>query len=100
MIFTVAIFPVIVLAVGRGKGGWSLLGLGYTVFVILFFLVQAIFHGWSVMGSVVATIAVGTVAALVLLGGIGRKTFAAAAGNGAVRRAVFVVFQGAAYLRL
>ncbi len=79
LIFTVAIFAVIVLAVGRGKGGWSLLGLGYTVFVILFFLVQAIFHGWSVMGSVVATIAVGTIAALVLLGGIGRKTFAAAA---------------------
>lgn len=59
-----AIFAVIVLAVGRGKGGWSLLGLGYTVFVILFFLVQAIFHGWNVMGSVVATVAVGTFAAL------------------------------------
>lgn len=72
-------FAVIVLAVGRGKGGWSLLGLGYTVFVILFFMVQAIFHGWSAMGSVVATIAVSTFASLILLGGIGRKTFAATA---------------------
>ena len=95
LIFTVAIFAVIVLAVGRGKGGWSLLGLGYTVFVILFFLVQAIFHGWSVMGSVVATIAVGTIAALVLLGGIGRKTFAAAAATllgTALSGVLFLVF--------
>ena len=95
LIFTVAIFAVIVLAIGRGKGGWSLLGLGYTVFVILFFLVQAIFHGWSVMGSVVATIAVGTVAALVLLGGIGRKTFAAAAATllgTALSGVLFLVF--------
>ena len=79
IVFTVAIFAVIVLAVGRGKGGWSLLGLGYTVFIILFFLVQAMFHGWSAMGSMVATIAVSTFAALILLGGIGRKTFAATA---------------------
>lgn len=95
LIFTVAVFTIIVLAVGRGKGGWSLLGLGYTVFVILFFLVQAIFHGWSVMGSVVATIAVGTIAALVLLGGIGRKIFAAAAATllgTALSGVLFLVF--------
>lgn len=101
LIFTVAIFAVIVLAVGRGKGGWSLLGLGYTVFVILFFLVQAIFHGWSVMGSVVATVAVGTFAALILLGGIGRKTFAAAASTllgTALSGVLFWIFSGVLHI--
>lgn len=77
LLLTIGIFLVIVLAVGRGKGGWSLLGLGYTVFVILFFLIQAIFHGWSVMLSTVLTIALSTFAALILLGGVGKKTVAA-----------------------
>lgn len=101
LLFTVAVFAVIVLAVGRGKGAWSLIGLGYTVFVILFFLVQAIFHGWSVMGSVVATIALGTLAALILLGGIGRKTFAAAAATlmgTALSGVLFWIFSGVLHI--
>lgn len=77
LLLTVGIFFVIVLVVGHGKGGWSLLGLGYTVFVILFFLIQAIFHGWNVMLSTVLTVALSTFAALILLGGIGKKVLVA-----------------------
>lgn len=77
LVFTVGLFVVIVLAVGRGKGAWSLIGLGYTVFVILFFMVQAIFHGWSAMLTVILTLVLGTLGSLILLGGMGKKTFVA-----------------------
>ena len=49
------------------------------------------------MGSVVATVAVGTFAALILLGGIGRKTFAAAAATllgTALSGVLFWIFSG------
>ncbi len=77
LLLTLGIFVIIVLAVGWGKGAWSLLGLGYTVFVILFFLIQAIFHGWNAMLTAVLTIVVSTLASMILLGDFGKKTLVA-----------------------
>lgn len=81
LILILAFFAAIVIAVGRAKGVWSLLGLAYTVFVVLFFAVQAIFHGVSPMLAVVSTVGVCSLFSLWLLSGITRKTAAALLGT-------------------
>lgn len=81
LILILAFFAAIVIAVGRSKGVWSLLGLAYTVFVVLFFTVQAIFHGVSPMLAVIATVGAASLFSLWLLAGVTRKTAAALFGT-------------------
>ncbi|MCD8017628.1 MAG: YibE/F family protein [Oscillospiraceae bacterium] len=75
------LFVAITVAVGRTKGLWSLLGLAYTIFIILFFLVKVIFHGASPMLAAVGTVAAASFFALCLLSGMTKKTWTALAGT-------------------
>lgn len=95
VLILLAAFAVTVLAVGRMRGLYSLVGLGYTVFVILFFMVQAIFHGLPALPCTCAAIAAATLAALLLLCGFSRKALVSCAATFlgvALAGAVFLCF--------
>ncbi|MCD8145644.1 MAG: YibE/F family protein [Oscillospiraceae bacterium] len=68
------IFAAAVLLIGRKQGLLSILGLTYTVFFIILFLVQAVFHGFSAVGTTAVTILCTCLASLLLLTGFTRKT--------------------------
>ncbi len=68
------IFAAAVLLIGRKQGLLSILGLTYTVFFIILFLVQAVFHGFSAVGTTAVTILCTCLASLLLLTGFTKKT--------------------------
>ncbi len=74
------LFAVAMIVVGGRKGVRAVIGLGFTMVVILNCLVQGVFHGMSVVPFCAAVLAAVTVFALVILNGIEKKTvlFAAA----------------------
>ncbi|MDO4849992.1 MAG: YibE/F family protein [Coriobacteriia bacterium] len=92
------LFAVIMGAVGGVKGLKSLVGLAFSLFTIMEFLLPAIYHGGSpiLMGCLAALII--TVLNMVLLNGISRKTFAAMTSTMAgvlVAVVLYLVFSGA-----
>lgn len=94
-------FVLAVLLVGRSKGLRALLGVAYTLFTVVFFLVQAIYHGFSPVGTVLLTILIATGASLLLLNGFSRRTavgvLSTLAGVG-VTAALFVLFSALLHL--
>lgn len=90
-------FGALILIVGRGTGAKSLLGLAYTLFAVLFFLLQAIFHGLPSVPITLLTVTVTTVLSLLLMGGACKKSLAAILSTLAgllLSTGVFAVFQG------
>ena len=90
-------FGALILVVGRGTGAKSLLGLAYTIFAVLLFLLQAIFHGLPSVPITLLTVAVTTIVSLLLMAGASKKCFAAILSTIAgllLSTGVFAVFQG------
>lgn len=90
-------FGALIILVGRGTGAKSLLGLAYTIFAVLFFLLQAIFHGLPSVPITLLTVTVTTVVSLLLMGGASKKSLAAILSTVAgllLSTGVFAVFQG------
>lgn len=94
-------FCLAVLLVGRSKGLRALLGVAYTLFTVIFFLVQAIYHGFSPVGAALLTVLLSTGASLLLLNGFSRRTAVGAmstlAGVGATA-VLFVLFSALLHL--
>ncbi len=81
LLLVVLIFAAIATAVGRARGLWSMLGLAYTIFVILFFLVRAIFYGAEPLLVAVAAVGATSLFALWLLADLTPKMWNALAGT-------------------
>ena len=77
LLLILGLFIGIVLVVGGKRGGFSLLGLAYTVFVIFAFLIQAVYYGWSPALAGFLTVLLTGAASVYLIGGPTRKTVAA-----------------------
>ncbi len=69
-----ALFIAVMLLVGRGKGIRALAGVAFTLLTVIFFMVQAIYHGIFPVTAAVITILISTAVSLVLLNGISKKT--------------------------
>ncbi len=77
LLLVFGLFVGIVLVVGGKRGGFSLIALGYTVFVIFAFLIQAVYYGWSPALAGFLTVLLTGAASVYLIGGPTRKTVAA-----------------------
>lgn len=101
LMLLVLVFCAAVLLVGGTKGLRGLLGVGYSVFLVVLFMVQAIYHGFDPIWVSVLTVLAATGASLLLLNGFSRRTAAGIlstlAGVG-IAGAVFAVFSGLLHL--
>ena len=66
-----------IVCIGGGKGLKSLLGLLYSMFIIIEFLLPAVFSGWSPIWTSILTAILSTAVTLLLLNGQSQKTAAA-----------------------
>ena len=101
IVLMLAAFAAIIVLVGRKTGLWSLLGLAYTVVIIIFFLVRAIFSGWNGPLSTAAAILITAAAALFLLCGPSRKmitSLCATLFGILASAAVYVIFSNALHI--
>lgn len=73
----VGVFCAAVLLIGRRKGLYALLGVGYTLLIIMVFTVQAVYHGFSPLAVTALTILAASGVSLLLLNGVSRRTLAA-----------------------
>lgn len=74
----IAAFALSVILVGRGKGLRALIGVTFSLLIIVLFLVQALYHGFSPMAVTILTVLLSTGVSLILLNGISRRTTAGA----------------------
>lgn len=77
----VMVFAAAMLFVGRKKGFRALLGLAYTMGVVVFFTIQAIYHGFSPYTVAFITIFVSSIISLILLNGISKRSACGMAGT-------------------
>ncbi len=70
----IAFFAFAVILVGRRKGVRALLGVAFTLFTVVVFLAQAIFHGFDPIAVTLLTVLISTGATLLLLNGFSRRT--------------------------
>lgn len=77
----IVLFAGAVFFVGRSKGIRTLLGMGFTLLMIVFFTVQAIYHGFDPVGITIVTVLITTGISLLLLSGCSRKTVASLLGT-------------------
>ena len=77
ILLIVFLFAVFMIIVGRAKGLKSVIGLTFTLFFILTFLLPMIYHGFSPILSCVVTILVTVTLSMLLLNGFSSKTVVA-----------------------
>lgn len=70
----VVVFAAVMLFVGKGKGLRALAGVVFTLLLVVLFMVQAIYHGFSPVIVSILTILTGTAVSLLLLNGCSRRT--------------------------
>ena len=70
----VILFALVMFLVGKKKGIRAFLGLAYTLGLVLFFTIPALYHGFSPYIVSIATILVSTVMSLVLLNGVSKRS--------------------------
>lgn len=76
IIFTCVLLLVIV-AIGRGKGVKAILGLAYTLYLVIFLLLPTVFSGYSPVLMSIICVALSTIVTLMLLNGASKKTYSA-----------------------
>jgi uncharacterized membrane protein len=82
MLWLAVVFAVLVIVTGRWRGLSSLLGLGLSLSIVLFFVVPAILHGESPLAvAVVGSFAI-MLTTIALAHGLGAKSLAACVGTG------------------
>ncbi len=72
----IGVFGLAVILVGRRKGVRALLGVGFSLLIVVLFLAQAIFHGFNPLAVTLLTVLLATGASLLLLNGFSRRTAA------------------------
>lgn len=77
LIACVAVLFAAIFCIGGGKGVRAVCGLMYSLFVIVGFLLPAVFSGWSPIWTGILTVVLSTAVTLLLLNGQSKKTLAA-----------------------
>lgn len=77
LIACVAVLFAAIFCIGGGKGVRAVCGLVYSLFVIVGFLLPAVFSGWSPIWTGILTAVLSTAVTLLLLNGQSKKTLAA-----------------------
>lgn len=75
------VFGFFMLLIGGRKGMRAILGLAFTLFVIVMWMIPVIYLGYSPVMASIVTVIITTAAALVLLNGASKKTLAAICGT-------------------
>lgn len=73
----VALFFMVILAIGRGKGLKAIIGLGYSLYVVIYLVIPAVFSGYSPIGMSILCVILSTMVTLLLLNGNSVKTYGA-----------------------
>lgn len=79
--FMIAVFLFFMMLIGGKKGVRAILGLGFTLFTIVMWMIPMIYLGHSPVMAAIVTVVITTAAALLLLNGLSRKTVAAICGT-------------------
>lgn len=66
-----------IICIGRGKGIKAILGLGYSMFIIIYLVIPAVFSGYSPIWMSILCAVLSTAVTLLLLNGQSKKTYAA-----------------------
>lgn len=85
-------FALFMILVGGMKGLRSMIGLAYAMFLVMAFLLPAVYHGWPPVAAAVLTSLLIAVSSMVLLNGVSRKTVTAIAATMAGVIAAAVVY--------
>lgn len=90
-------FALVVILVGGLKGVRALLGVAYSLLLVMMFMVQAIYHGFGPVAVTLITVLIASGVSLLLLNGFTRRTavgvLSTLAGVGATA-VLFVIFSG------
>ena len=70
----IAFFAFVVIIVGRKKGLRALLGVAFSLFTVIVFMAQAIFHGYNPVAIAMLTVLISTGATVLLLNGFSKRT--------------------------
>lgn len=101
LVLLIATFAAAVLLVGRMKGLRALLGVAYSLLLVMVFMMQAIYHGFQPIAVTLLTVLIAAGASLLLLNGFSRRTavgvLSTLAGVG-VTAVVFAVFSALLHL--
>lgn len=97
----IACFALVVILVGGFKGVRALLGVAYSLLLVMMFMVQAIYHGFSPVAVTLITVLIASGVSLLLLNGFSRRTavgvLSTLAGVGATA-IIFVIFSSTLHL--
>lgn len=77
------ILMAVIVMIGRGKGVRSLIGLGFTLYTVIGFMLPLIFKGYSPVFVCILAVIMTTAVTLFLLNGNSRKTWVATCASGA-----------------
>lgn len=78
IIFTLILF-IIIITIGKSKGVKSIIGLAYTLYLVIFFLLPTVFSGYPPVIMSIICIILATIVTLMLLNGNSKKTYGAIA---------------------
>ena len=76
IIFTLILFMAVI-TIGKGKGVKSVIGLAYTLYLVIFFLLPTVFSGYPPVFMSVICVILSTIVTLMLLNGRSKKTYGA-----------------------
>lgn len=74
------LFALLLVLIGRKKGLMALLGLAYTIAAVIFLMIPMLMRGADPVWTAIAIVALTTMASLILLTGLSRKTLCATLG--------------------
>ena len=75
MIIFTCVLLLVIIAIGRGKGVKAILGLAYTLYLVIFLLLPTVFSGYSPVLMSIICVALSTIVTLMLLNGASKKTY-------------------------
>lgn len=75
LILIIVIFAILMTLVGKSKGFKSVIGLLTSIYIIVYFLLPAIYRGWSAIVCTLITILLISTISLLLLNGFSEKTY-------------------------
>lgn len=76
IVFTLILFMAVI-TIGKGKGIKSIIGLAYTLYLVIFFLLPTVFSGYPPIIMSVVCVILSTIVTLMLLNGKSKKTYGA-----------------------
>ena len=77
MIIFTCVLLLVIIAIRRGKGVKAILGLAYTLYLVIFLLLPTVFSGYSPVLMSIICVALSTIVTLMLLNGASKKTYSA-----------------------